>query len=597
MNYKFRPGLIGYNVFFYRVLGGRLFVYLILGVFVSLMDGIGISMFIPLLQSTVNENGKVGQQSQFDGILQHFERFGLEPSITVILSILVIVFCLKGFAKFLQGKYQVILRYYFFKKIRSNLIMNLRNLSYEGFMQLNVGRIQNNLVLEVQRLFQNMNHYFNAAKSVMMFLTYLLLALLANYQFALFVILGTSISNLLFRRFQHKTIKVSNEVSKTGNFFNSYLIQAIHYFKYLKATGQFNKYSEQMSGAMDKSEELNKEMGNYTAIVMGIREPTVIIIVAIVIYVQVVLMGFQFSAIMLALLMLFRALTSLMAFMNVWQYFMQNVGAMTSIHELSSEMQTLAEKQQGAEPVNSILEVTLEGVGYERQGKQILNNVNLVIKPNHTTGIIGESGSGKTTVANIIAGLISPSDGKVLINGIPSFKLNLMEYRSKIGYISQDPAIFDDTIFNNVTFFDDPTPANLKRFFEVIEDASLSEFLEKIDGHEQAVLGMNGTLISGGQKQRIAIARELYKRADLLIFDEATSALDAETEAAIRESLKKLHGSCTILVISHRLSNIRDADLVYIMDDGTIIESGSPEELITYSALFRRLVAVQQFHN
>ena len=172
-------------------------------------------------------------------------------------------------------------------------------------------------------------------------------------------------------------------------------------------------------------------------------------------------------------------------------------------------------------------------------------------------------------------------------------KLDLNAYRSKIGYISQESVIFNDSIFNNITFWAEPTAENKKRFEEVIEMASLKDFIEGQPEKELTNLGDNGILISGGQKQRISIARELYKKAEILILDEATSALDSETEKMIQENIEKLHGSYTMVLIAHRLSTIKEADIIYLLEDGKVSASGSFHEMIDKSSRFKKMVSLQ----
>ena len=164
--------------------------------------------------------------------------------------------------------------------------------------------------------------------------------------------------------------------------------------------------------------------------------------------------------------------------------------------------------------------------------------------------------------------MLTPENGKVLIDGIALTQYNLDSYRSKIGYISQDSVIFNDDLYNNITFWAEPTPENEKRFWEVIKMASLEEFVKNQPDKEKTRLGDNGILISGGQKQRISIAREMYKKVEILILDEATSALDSETEHIIQENIENLHGQYTMIVIAHRLSTIRNVDTIYLLDKG-----------------------------
>ena len=154
--------------------------------------------------------------------------------------------------------------------------------------------------------------------------------------------------------------------------------------------------------------------------------------------------------------------------------------------------------------------------------------------------------------------------------------------------------IFNDSIFNNVTFWQEKSEENEEKFRKTIEKVSLSEFLNELPEKENTQLGNNGILISGGQKQRISIARELYKDAELLILDEATSALDTETERHIKNNIDLLQGQTTLIIIAHRLSTIKNVDIIYLLDKGKIIASGDFDSLIKSSEKFRKMVELQE---
>lgn len=194
----------------------------------------------------------------------------------------------------------------------------------------------------------------------------------------------------------------------------------------------------------------------------------------------------------------------------------------------------------------------------------------------------------------LISGLIKPTSGTYTVDGVNINDLNLDQFRTKIGFISQDPVVFNDTIFNNITFWDNPSKENLKRFNEVIQLTYLSDFVNSLAEKENTYLGDHGILISGGQKQRISIARELYKNVELLILDEATSSLDSETEQIIQHNIEKLHGNVTMIIIAHRLSTIRNADSIYLMEKGNLMQSGTFDELMERSDHFRRMVELQE---
>jgi subfamily B ATP-binding cassette protein MsbA len=217
------------------------------------------------------------------------------------------------------------------------------------------------------------------------------------------------------------------------------------------------------------------------------------------------------------------------------------------------------------------------------------------LQKNETWAFVGESGSGKTTLVNMIAGLLSPSQGEMWINNFDRKDLKFSDLRKRIGYITQEPVIFNDSIFNNVTFWAEPTEENLARFWQALAMASIDEFVKQLPGDKDSMLGDNGLLISGGQKQRISIARELYKQVEMLILDEATSALDSETERAIQTNIDALKGQYTILMVAHRLSTVRNADVIVMMDKGLVVDMGTFEELQVRNVRFRKMVELQEF--
>jgi subfamily B ATP-binding cassette protein MsbA len=597
MKLKFSNNFRGYFLFYYSVLGKKIIFNLALCVFISFMDGIGLSMFMPLLQAV--GSGSTAANADTMGRL-HFltdfiENMGFTLNLNTVLATLVILFTLKGILKYIQLNYQVNMRHVFMRRVRYKLVDDLHDLSYDGFLKLDAGRIQNALISEVQRLFQTMNSYFNAAQALVMLITYILLAVLANYQFAILVALGAGLTNFIYRKIYIGVKNASKELSKKGSNFNSFLIQAIHHFKYLKATNYFTRFDKRLRGVIDETENLNKKIGYYNAITTSMREPMIIIVVVLVIYSQITWMGANLTTILLSLLLFYRALSFLLVVQNHWQTFMQNIGSMHSVAEFTDEMHTMREQQSSKIFDHFNKGIVFRNTGFAYGDKKVLQDINLTIPKNQTIALVGESGSGKTTLANMIIGLIKPREGEILLDDQPLNSYNLNSYRAKVGYITQEPVIFNDDIFNNITFWAEPTEVNKKRFWEVTEMSSLREFIEAQPQKEKTPLGDNGLLVSGGQKQRISIARELYKTADILILDEATSALDSETERLIQQNIEELHGRYTMVIIAHRLSTIRNADTIYLLEKGIISASGNFTEMLSISPRFKRMVELQEF--
>src|SRR6476620_11575809 len=588
---KYKNNFFGYLQFFYRVVGNKFIVSSGLSIIVSMLDGVGLAMFLPLLQSVAGgDHSSKNSMGQLHYVTDIITKLGFSLTLDTVLATLVLLFSLKGFAKFLELNYQASVIQFFMKKVRHELTNSLVKINYKGFTHLDAGVIQNTFIAEVQRMSQAARNYMLYTQSLFMLITYLSFALLANYQFAILVVISAGLTNLLYNRIYKRMKEASYAISKKNHNFNAYMIQAIHYFKYLKSTNYLGSYSKRLREVINKTERLNKKIAFYNAVTTGLKEPMILIIVALVIYLQLTLMSGNIGSIILSLILFYRALNYLINIQQSWQNFIQNTGAIRSVVQLSEAMTTMAEVSGTKEFQSLNSDILVKGLSMSYGDNKVLNQVNLVIPEKQTVALVGESGSGKTTLANIIMGLIVPDSGSVLIGDTSLTEYNLDTYRGKIGYISQDSVIFNDNIYNNITFWAEPTPENYSHFWEVVEMASLKSFVESLAEKELTQLGNNGILISGGQKQRISIAREMYKKVELLIMDEATSALDSETELIIQENIEKLHGQYTMVVIAHRLSTIKNVDKIYLLDKGKVVISGNFENMVKNSDKFKRMV-------
>ena len=220
-------------------------------------------------------------------------------------------------------------------------------------------------------------------------------------------------------------------------------------------------------------------------------------------------------------------------------------------------------------------------------GSQILSNINFSIEKNDTIAIVGKSGSGKSTIANLIPRFYNHNSGEILIDGTPISEFSLTHLRSSISIVNQSPSLFNDTIAKNIAYGDDSIDVD-----KLKESARLSgceEFIENLPEGYESEIGDDGVLLSGGQRQRLAIARAFYKDSPIIILDEATSALDTESELIVQEALEKLISNRTTIVIAHRLSTIENASKIIVLDNGQIVESGRHDELIENKSVYHSL--------
>ena len=220
-------------------------------------------------------------------------------------------------------------------------------------------------------------------------------------------------------------------------------------------------------------------------------------------------------------------------------------------------------------------------------GRQVLSDISFSIKKNETVAIVGKSGSGKSTIANLIPRFYNHSSGNISIDGTPINQFSLEHLRSQISIVNQSPSLFNDTISKNIAYGDDEI--DVDKLKESAKLSGCSEFIENLPEGFESEIGDDGVLLSGGQRQRLAIARAFYKDSPIIILDEATSALDTESELIVQEALEKLITDRTTIVIAHRLSTIENASKIIVLNNGSIVETGTHSELIENKAIYHSL--------
>jgi subfamily B ATP-binding cassette protein MsbA len=237
--------------------------------------------------------------------------------------------------------------------------------------------------------------------------------------------------------------------------------------------------------------------------------------------------------------------------------------------------------------------INIENVSfkYSDERKYILRGINLVVPRGSTVALVGESGGGKSSLTKLIQRLYDPTEGRITWDGIDLRDAKILDVRRNIAIVSQETVLFNDTIFNNITF--GRPDATLDQVRKAAKVAFADEFITQFPDGYDTMVGERGMLLSGGQRQRIAIARAVIADAPVLILDEATSALDSESESIVQQAMANLMQNRTSIVIAHRLSTVRNADLIVVMQAGEIIETGTHDELLAQSGVYQRLYSMQ----
>ena len=282
----------------------------------------------------------------------------------------------------------------------------------------------------------------------------------------------------------------------------------------------------------------------------------------------------------------------IMNFIYQWQDVSISLDRMNEIHQKEDEDKSNKPICSFKDFKHKNIELKNVSFGYDNAlGKRILHNINIMVPQGKVTAIVGASGSGKTTLIKLLLGYYTPQEGEILAGGQPLEKFNPEWWRSQCGAVMQDGFIFSESIAKNITTSD--TNVNAERLRHAAETACIHRFVSQMPLAYNTIIGQEGQGISQGQRQRILIARAVYKNPDFLFLDEATNALDANNEKAILENLKEFYRGKTVIVVAHRLSTVKNADEIVVLDQGTIAESGNHAELSTRRGKYYYLVKNQ----
>jgi len=270
----------------------------------------------------------------------------------------------------------------------------------------------------------------------------------------------------------------------------------------------------------------------------------------------------------------------------------QGIAALERIEKITLQDQLIKNSPATPQPINFNKEISFNNVSFKYNQEQVLENFSFKIKKGETVAIVGHSGAGKSTIADLLIRFYDVVEGSINIDNINVKKINLSQLRNLMGVVTQDSILFNDTVINNIAF---GVEIENSQVLESAKMANADEFIENLDEKYETFIGDAGNKLSGGEKQRLSIARAIYKNPEILILDEATSSLDTKSEKAVQEALNRLMKNRTSLVIAHRLSTIQNADKIIVLDNGKIVEMGSHKELVAKNSFYKKFIDMQSF--
>jgi subfamily B ATP-binding cassette protein MsbA len=390
--------------------------------------------------------------------------------------------------------------------------------------------------------------------------------------------------------------KVVTEAQEKSGFLNTYLIEIFKNHKLIKIFQKEEYETKRASHHLSELKDKTKKINLVFIRMSPIMETLTGIMIAILIFYSGKLavkneidVGnfFSFLAAMMLAYQPVRALSTLNMALN------QGIAAAARILPIIDDKNKITDHKnaENIKITNANIQFNNLSFKYNAEENDVLKNVNLNIAGNKMTSLVGHSGSGKSTILNLIPRFYDAQNGDILIDDQSIYKVKIKSLRDKISLVSQDTTLFDDTIKNNIAYAKNDVTDE-----EVVAAAKFSyshEFIDKLPNKYETIIGENGIRLSGGEKQRLSIARAMIKKSPIILLDEATSSLDAETESKIQDALKVLTKDKTTIVIAHRLSTILNSDQIYIIDAGKVVANGKHEELLNNSDLYKNFYEKQ----
>ena len=508
--------------------------------------------------------------------------------------LILFLFILKNLTKYLGNNVNVRLGEGISKSIRDQLFKKMMSLSMDYFNRSKVGDNISFITNSVATM--------NGAVSPLFLTVFrqpieiaLFLAVLFSYSpFLTMIAFSTSIGSLLIIKLSTKAIKMyASRMLFSMHALTSLIQEMISGIRLVKTTASEDKATNQFEQETQRYVKASVKNQKLVDLVPVLNEILAISALCAVLYVggnQVYDKELKPQELMTFLFALFSIMSPIAQLTNTPAVIQKGIVAAETVFDIIDQQPTV---KNGNTSIHSFTSsISVDNLHFSYDGNhEVLHNIHLNIDKGKTIALVGQSGSGKSTMSDLIVRLYDPNKGSICIDGINIKEFSIEEYRQLFGIVSQDSFLFNDTIAENICF-----GKNIISEDEMIYAAKMAnahDFIISLPMGYQTKIGDRGVLLSGGQKQRLAIARALVRKPQILIFDEATSALDAESEHLVQEAIHNLLHGRTALIIAHRLSTIIDADCIYVFDNGSIAESGTHKELIEKGGIYFRLCSLQ----
>ena len=456
----------------------------------------------------------------------------------------------------------------------------ISNLTYD------VGHITNLLSIAILNLFKDSLTLFGL----------LIVMFIQNWKLSLISIIMIPLASIAARTLGKRMGKVVTEAQEKSGFLTTYLVELFKNHKLIKIFQKENFETNRANGHLEQLKDKSKKISTVLVRMSPIMEILTGIMIAILIFYSGKLIMrdeiqvnnfFSFLAAMMLAYQPVRSLSTLNMVIN------QGFSAASRILPIIDIVNSIKDKENSKKIEINEGKIQFKDIyfKYNSNEENVLNNINLEFEGGKMTALVGHSGSGKSTILNLIPRFYQAKNGDITIDGQSIYDSTLESLRKNISLVSQETTLFDDTIKNNIKYANEN--ASDDEVYKVAKLSNSYDFIENLPEKFETIIGENGVRLSGGEKQRISIARAMIKKSEIILLDEATSSLDTETERKIQEALNLLVQNKTTIVIAHRLSTILNSNNIYLIDSGKVMDSGKHEELLIKSKLYKNFYEKQ----
>lgn len=556
----------------------ELLVIVFLGFVSSFFEGVGISAIIPVF-SFVGGQGGHSADLVTKFIENIFSFFGIIYSFRTLIFFIGILFVARIFVLFFIQYITARIVFGYERNMRNNLFQSTVSSKWSFLVNQKVGHLDQLLITNTT----NVSQFFGFFSTLILIFTktlmYTFVAINISYVSAILTLIVGFLAFVFFQPLFVKNKIISAKAEKLNRDIAHFTSQHVGGMKAVKIMSIENAVAKNASGFFENLRQLYVKM----TIVRGTTEMLIrfsgLAFVGVVFVFMYKTPGFNFASFAVIVY-------------AINQIFSQVQAAQTQLHAVSAMVpylnravsyldnsKSMAEESSGEKNFSFENEIDFKDLSfsYPERG-EVISDFNLKMKKGEMLGVIGPSGAGKTTVIDLLLRLYAPTKGMITIDGKDIREIDLKKWREGIGYVSQDIFILNDSIKNNIIFYDNLV--NNKDVIEASKLVNLHNFVLSLPQQYETIIGDRGVLLSGGQRQRIILARILARKPTLLILDEATSSLDGESEMVIKEAIDGLRGKTTILIVAHRLSTVSSVDKLVVLEEGKITEVGKPDELL-----------------